>query len=226
MNSSGSSSQESARLEALTRYQILDTAAEASFDNLTRLAAAICEAPISLVSLVDEDRQWFKSRHGLDATQTPREQAFCAHALHGEDVLVVEDACEDPRFVDNPLVTGDPGIRFYAGAPLRVEGLHSLGTLCVIDRVPRSLSADQLHALTILRDAVVSHLELNRAASELKAMQSLLPVCAWCRSVKRDDSAGGHWQPLHEYVAEMTPVSHSICPRCSASVERATQDKS
>lgn len=215
------SKHEEARLEALARYQILDTATEAAFDNLTKLAAAICEAPIGLVSLVDEDRQWFKSRHGLDAIQTPRDQAFCAHALHSDDVLVVENASQDPRFQGNPLVTGDPGICFYAGAPLKVEGQHRLGTLCVIDHVPRTLTDEQLTALSILRDAVVSQLELRLAVSELKSMHSLLPLCAWCRSVKRDDGEGTAWQPLHEYVAEVTPVSHSICPRCSESVERA-----
>lgn len=214
---------ERARLAALNRYQVLDTAAEASIDDLTRLAAAICDAPISLVSIVDDHRQWFKSRHGLDAAQTERHHAFCAHTLDSEDVVVVEDACEDPRFVDNPLVTGDPGIRFYAGAPLRVEGCYNLGTLCVIDRVPRHLSEEQLQALSTLRDAVVSHLELKRAAAELKAMQSMLPLCAWCRSVKRRSGDSDHWQPLHEYVAEIAPISHSICPRCSESVSRVTK---
>ncbi len=214
---------EQLRLDALTRYQVLDTAAEESFDNLTRLAAAICEAPISLVSLVDAERQWFKSRFGLDATETPRDQAFCAHAIQDDGVMVIEDATSDPRFVNNPLVTGDPGIRFYAGAPLTVEGDHKLGTLCVIDRKPRSLSDEQLTSLAILRDAVVSHLELRRAMEEMKAMQSLLPLCAWCRSVEREDSGETRWQPLHEYVAEVTPVSHSICPSCKENLERTTK---
>lgn len=216
-------SREAARLQALDRYQVVDTASDVFFDNLTQLAAVICKAPISLVSLVDENRQWFKSRHGLDATETPREQAFCAHALYEDKMLVVEDACSDPRFVDNPLVTGEPGIRFYAGAPLIVDGDHCLGTLCVIDRQPRSLSEEQHAALSILRDAVVSQLELRRSLSEINAMQSFLPLCAWCRSVEREDQGGSRWQPLHEYVAEMTPISHSVCPRCTESLERSTR---
>ncbi|MDJ0657350.1 MAG: GAF domain-containing protein [Xanthomonadales bacterium] len=215
--------QELRRLDVLRMYRLLDTAAEKSFDELTRLAASICDAPISLISLVDENRQWFKSRHGLDALETPREQAFCAHVIAGDEVMVVEDATRDSRFEDNPLVTGDPNIRFYAGAPLKVESGFNLGTLCVIDRVPRTLSEKQLEALEILRNAVVSQIELRRSLSDLEAVRHLLPVCAWCRSVKVDTPADEpeQWEPLHQYLTHTASVTHGICPSC---LERQRQN--
>ncbi len=125
------------RLSALQKLGVLDSAPEARFDRLTRLAARALGTEIALVSLIDDERQWFKSRHGLTAEQTPRDQAFCAHAIKSEDVMVVPDASQDKRFFDNPLVTGDPNIAFYAGAPLITRDGHALGTLCVIDSKPR-----------------------------------------------------------------------------------------
>ena len=131
---------EQQRLEKLLQYGVLDTPPSEAFDRVTRLASRLLNMPIALVSLVDDNRQWFKSRVGLDATETPREQAFCAHAICDTEVLVVPNAEEDARFASNPLVTGAPDIRFYAGAPLRTSVGLNLGTLCVIERLARSLS--------------------------------------------------------------------------------------
>ena len=166
-----SSQNEAARLQALREYQILDTDAEAEFDDFTLLAAQICGTPISLISLVDADRQWFKSNVGLEATETPREQAFCAHALHQPNIFLVPDAAEDARFSENPLVTGGPNIRFYAGAPLLTPEGQALGTLCVIDRVPRTLTAAQQAALEALSRQVVARLELRRQLAERVRME-------------------------------------------------------
>ena len=169
---------EAQRLEALDSYGILDTEAEKPFDDLVRLAAQLCGVPIGVVSLVDGDRQWFKAVQGLPVRETPRDLAFCAHAILAPDTFVVEDAQRDDRFDENPLVLGEPYIRFYAGAPLVVEEGFPLGTLCLIDRRPRRLSERQLGALGILRGSVVTLLELGKARTALDARDELMVVCA------------------------------------------------
>ena len=165
---------EAGRLAALKRYDILDTPSEQEFDDLTQIAAEVCCVPIALVSLVDDRRQWFKSKIGLAAGETPRAISFCAHAIQGEDVFEIPDAQDDRRFRNNPLVTGAPGIRFYAGMPLTTPDGYNLGTLCVIDCVPRHLTKDQLHALGRLGRQVMALLELrllNRRLGEQVAFQ-------------------------------------------------------
>jgi PAS domain S-box-containing protein len=161
--------QEAARQNRLDQFEILDTTAEKEFQDLVELAAHICQTPISLVSLVDRDRQWFKARHGIDAQETPRCLAFCAHVVGDREMLVVPDATQDERFADNPLVTGGPQVRFYAGAPLRTNDGYDLGTLCVIDSKPRDLSEEQLRMLNLLADQAVRQMELRLLNRRQKA---------------------------------------------------------
>lgn len=159
---------ETQRLAALQRYAILDTPPDSAFDDLTAIAGAICATPMSTVSLIDAERQWFKGRRGLEAEETPRDLAFCAHAiLEPEKVLVVPDARDDARFQGNPLVTGDPNIRFYAGAPLVTPDGYPVGTLCVLDDQPRELAPFQIKALEALSRQVTHLMELRRVSHEL-----------------------------------------------------------
>ncbi len=170
---------EDRRLAALATYHILDTPLEADFDDLARLAATLCDAPIALISLVDARRQWFKAHYGLDTTETPREHAFCAHAiLHPNNLMVVPDALADERFWDNPLVTGDPGIRFYAGTPLVTPAGDAVGVLCVIGHTPRSLTPLQADVLQTLGRQVLLLLEQRRAIAELAAAEAAIQTAS------------------------------------------------
>lgn len=165
---STSSPGEANRLNALYRYNILDTLPEEKFDRITRLATHCLDAPIALVTLVDDDRQWFKSCVGLDVRETEREHSFCAHNLNGDSVMIIEDTTTDPRFAENPLVTGPTHVRFYAGAPLLTPDGYVLGSLCVLDTTPRSATSLNETVLKDLADTVVTELELRLANNNLR----------------------------------------------------------
>ena len=159
---------EAARVEALNKYAILDTEPEQAFDDLVLLASFVCKTPIALISLVDEDRQWFKSKVGISLAETSRDIAFCATAIQQSDVFVVPDALNDERFRNNPLVVSEPNVRFYAGAPLIDADGHALGTICVLDRIPREFLPDQQTALKALSRLVLAQLEFRRNLMLLK----------------------------------------------------------
>ena len=157
-----SNPREQARQAEVDRLAV-DAFAETAYDDIARLASELCGTPVSLVTIVDGDRQWFKARLGTEVTETPREIAFCAHAIETPGtVMVVEDMTKDPRFANNPLVTGEPNIRFYAGAPLVTASGHAVGTVCVLDVQPRTLTAVQLETLRFLSQQVVTKLEERR----------------------------------------------------------------
>jgi GAF domain-containing protein len=190
------------RLRALRSCKSLDTKPEERFDELTELAAIICGVPISLISLVDADRQWFKSRFGLNVQETPRAQAFCTHAIMQPEMFVVPDAAADERFAQNPLVTGDPHIRFYAGAPLATRDGHLLGTLCVIDREPHTLTKERKTALEILARQVIANIELRRNLRELK---DALAARDAAEGPSAEAGAG-----LDELIAELRAIASSL----------------
>ncbi|MDQ6843601.1 MAG: GAF domain-containing sensor histidine kinase [Bacteroidota bacterium] len=168
---------ETSRLEALRSYNILDTLSEQDYEDITLLAATICKTPVSLITFIDEDRQWFKSHHGVSVSETTKEYAFCAHALNSPgEPLIVEDSRKDARFANNPLVTNDPYVIFYTGMPLvNAEGF-ALGTLCVIDHHPRKLSAEQISALETLSKQVVTLLEMRRSTIALQKTRDELEI--------------------------------------------------
>lgn len=211
---------EIARLEALRQYRILDTPCEQAYDDITALAAFICDAPIALISLVDSDRQWFKSKVGLNVNETSRDSSFCAHAILSEGIMIVNDALRDERFHNNPLVTGEPKIRFYAGVPLRTPDTHQIGTLCIIDRQVRELSEYQTKTLKALARQVVMQLELSRISAQLadalekiELMEGLMPICSHCKGIRNDQ---GYWLTVEEYLKQYSNVefSHGICDSC------------
>jgi GAF domain-containing protein len=214
------SAEEEARLRTLRDYLVLDTGPEARFDEIALLASRICNTPIALLSLVDVDRLFFKSHVGLEVQEAPFPHAFCGHAIRQPGIFVVPDSHVDERFADHPLVTEPPHIRFYAAAPLISPNGHAVGTLCVIDHVPRSFGPDQSFALEVLARQVIVQLEQRRIIRELKetlatvkTLQGLLPLCAWCKKIRQDD---GYWEQLEKYILRHSNAkfSHSICPDC------------
>jgi len=168
---------EQARLKALKELSLLDTLPEEEYDDIVHLASQICNTPISLISLIDEDRQWFKAKVGLDAQETPREYAFCAHAIHHpNDLFVIQDSRKDVRFIDNPLVTDQPEVVFYAGMPLTDEKGNALGTICVIDHEPKELTESQSAALKALSRQVMRLFELRKQRIELELVNKELEL--------------------------------------------------
>ncbi len=234
-------SDERERLARLRSYAILDTEPEQGFDDVVEFAAHLFGAPMAFLSLVDAERQWFKAKVGLEDCETSRDVAFCAHAIVERRPMVVPDAQLDPRFAANELVTGAPHIRFYAGAPLIIGPGSALGTLCVIDTVPRTPSSDALSMLQKLAAMVVDRLELRRKLGELRValeardeadaarertvgelktaldrvrqLEGLLPICSGCRQI-RDEQ--GSWRVLEHYLVlrGAARFTHSICPTC------------
>lgn len=167
--------QEENRIKALKEYHILDTLSQKEFEDITLMASIICDVPIALISFVDQERQWFKSHKGLDVSETHREYSFCSHAINTvQEPFIVKDSRVDPRFKNNPLVTGDPNIVFYAGIPLVNKNGHGLGTVCVIDREPRELTENQITALRVLSDQVIHLMEINKLNYELTQQTNLL----------------------------------------------------
>ena len=211
------------RLKALHDYEILDSAREREYDDLADLAAHVAGCPIAVVSLIDTNRQWFKSCLGWDLTETPREVSFCAHAiLTPEEPLIVSDTSSDPRFASNPLVLGEPKVQFYAGFPLVGSAGLPLGTLCVLDQKPRHLTKTQIKQLSGLARQVTAMMELRRvsrmlarALEQVKTLEGLLPICCQCKAIKSDD---GDWMRLERYVMRQTTASftHGVCPDCAA----------
>lgn len=198
---------ETARLAALRRYRILDTDPEQQFDDLTMLASQVCGAPIALITLVDAYRQWFKSRVGTTTTETSRSVSFCAHAMLQRGLFVIPDAREDARFRDNPLVIGDMNLRFYAGASLTSREGEPLGSLCVIDRVPRTLTDEQAAALDALRRQVEAQLELRRNLMELETALQARERAEQAQQKLVDE--------LRHALDEVTKLS-ALIPLCSA----------
>lgn len=159
---------EKQRLQALLDYNILDTNPECDLDEITRIASLVCQTPIALISLIDHERQWFKSKQGLEAPETPRDISFCGHAIHQTEVFIVSDSELDERFVDNPLYTGNPHVKFYAGAPLITPDGFGIGTLCVIDQKRRTLTTEQVQILQLLSKQVIQIFELKKHHEQLR----------------------------------------------------------
>jgi len=223
------------RLKLLQEFNILDTLPEKDFDDITRLASRICDTPISLVSLLDANRQWFKSKVGLDVPETPRDIAFCAHAIHNPyEVMVVPDSTKDDRFCDNPLVTGEPNVVFYAGVPLVTEDGYPLGTLCVIDRQPKELNEDQRIALKALGNQVMNLIELRYRRTKLEQINKQLEqytvahdlksplagITALISLLKEDDRLSGE-PDLMEYMELLDGASTHLAGMIGAILEEA-----
>jgi GAF domain-containing protein len=215
---------ETERLAALHSYEILDTPPDGAFDRITALAARHFKVPVALVSLVDEDRIWFKSRHGLEAEQIPRSPGLCASVIFSDDAYVVRNALKDPRTLANPLVAGAMGLRFYAAVPLVTHDGYRLGTMNIIDFVPRDLDAAGLSDLHEFAGLVMDQMELRlsarktiaalsravRGAEHSTELERLVTVCAWSRKIQVD----GRWVTFEEFLVDSLGlrITHGIDP--------------
>jgi len=226
-----SSSREAERLAALHSYEILDTLPDGAFDRITALAARHFNVPVALVSLVDEDRIWFKSRHGLEAEEIPRSPGLCASVIFSDDAYVVRNAIEDPRTLANPLVAGEMGVRFYAAVPLVTHDGYRLGTMNIIDFSPRELDAAGLSDLHEFAGLVMDQMELRLSARKTIAalsqlfqgaerstdLEKLVTVCAWSRKIKVD----GSWVTFEEFLVDKLGVriTHGIDPEAARQLQ-------
>jgi len=211
---------EEERLNALSEYRILGTSPEQSYDDITQIASTVCSTPIALLSLVDTNRQWFKSKVGVDIQETPRDWSFCAHAIHSSEPLIVSDATMDTRFSDNPLVCGEPQIRLYAGFPLENSASLRVGTLCVIDRKPRCLTDRECDVMKALARQVVAFLELRKKSINLiesfcthSGGNRMISTCSYCRKAQDQN---GDWMHLDKYLSKRSNLNftHGICDSC------------
>jgi GAF domain-containing protein len=226
------SRREAERLAALQSYEILDTPPDGAFDRITALAARHFDVPVALVSLVDEDRIWFKSRHGLEAEEIPRSPGLCASVILSDEAYVVTSALEDPRTLANPLVAGEMGLRFYAAAPLVTHDGHRLGTMNIIDFTPRAFGAEEQRILHEFAGLVMDQMELRLSAREAikglsqilvdadqrRNLEKLITVCAWSRKIKVD----GRWVSFEEFLVETLglAVTHGIDPEVAKQIGR------
>ncbi|MFM8789231.1 MAG: sensor histidine kinase [Chthoniobacterales bacterium] len=202
---------EAARQRALDELQLLDTPAEQEFDDITLLASFICGTPIALISLVDKDRQWFKSRVGIDIAETPRDIALCSHAILGDDIFEVTDAAQDKRFTDNPVVTGDLHLRFYAGVPLKTSDDHNVGTLCVIDRKPRKLTEPQRDALRALGRQIMRLFELRKSTrTQAELRRALISETALSRAIIEHAGAAIISTDLDATIVTFNPAAEKM----------------
>ena len=213
-------SNEEERLRALAEYRIIGTQPEQCYDDITKIASLTCGTPISLMSLVDTDKQWFKSMCGFETKETSRDGSYCSHAIASPEPLIIEDALLDDRFKSNPLVVEEPKIRLYAGFPLQTPNDQRIGTLCVIDRKPGRLSGTQHQVMEALSRQVVTLLELRKrsirlldALTHMHNMEGILTTCSYCKEVRDSE---GEWQHLEKYLSKITDIrfSHGICDSC------------
>lgn len=214
--------EESKRLSALRRFSVLDTENERAFDDIVQLASKLCDVPVSLISLVDEDRQWFKAKVGLEAAQTPRDQAICGHAILQDGVFEIPDTHADDRSADNPLCMGDDGLRFYAGASLKTADGLPIGTLCVLDYQPRELTALQRETLEVLAKQVMTQLELRETIAReailrkeidhrvKNSLQSVSSFVALERKMTEDDAARRVLASVQQQVETVALLHHHI----------------